>query len=395
MFFDMNLTKKSMNFLAILSSFVLAFFLMSCSSRSSSALKEIVIDPSHTLGFYDLAEDVEPEFDIFALETTDSCLVGGICRTIYTNDLYYILDNNSVIFIFNPQGKFVSKLDKIGRAPDEYIHIRDFTVIGENIWIYDEIRRKLSCYDKNLDKIEDVEMNIVNKITCAGENIYGAGVWFGIDKENFQIIEYNTLNKEIKKLIPYSQNYDQNEFAKNPYIPYIINQLAPLADSCLFIQPYCDTLFQLGHGTVTPRYKYRFTERFVDKRLTVDEWEEECKKSMIIGVSAIYQTPASILILYAEPEYKFAIYNKETGITNVYFSQFVNSYLGNLGTMRMEFTDNREIITTYSAADKPSFIQDRVKNPGDRQKIENVFVGLAEDSNPVVLKYKLKKNSKL
>lgn len=116
---------------------------------------------------------------------------------------------------------------------------------------------------------------------------------------------------------------------------------------------------------------------------------------MIIGVSAIYQTPASILILYAEPEYKFAIYNKETGITNVYFVQFVNSYLGNLGTMRMEFTDNREIITTYSAADKPSFIQDRVKNPGDRQKIENVFVGLAEDSNPVVLKYKLKKNSKL
>lgn len=385
-----------MNFLAILSSFVLAFFLMSCTSRSSSALKEIVIDPSQTIGFYDLAEEVEPVFEIFALETMDSCLVGGICRTIYTNDLYYILDNNSVIFIFNPQGKFVSKLDKKGRGPDEYVNIRDFTVIGENIWIYDQIRRKLSCYDKNLDKIEDVEMNTMgSNIACAGGNIYGAGVWFGIDKENFQIIEYNTLNKEMKKLIPYSQNYDQNEFAKIPYIPYTMNQLAPLADSCLFIQPYCDTLFQLGHGTVIPRYKYRFTERFVDKRLTVDEWKKERKKSMIIGVSAIYQTPASILILYAEPEYKFAIYNKETGITNVYFVQFVNSYLGNIGTMRMEFTNNREIITTYSAADKPSFIKERVKNPEDRQKIENVFASLTEDSNPVILKYKLKKDSKL
>lgn len=386
-----------MNFLAVLSSFVLAFFLMSCTSPSSSALKEIVIDPSQTLGFYDLAEDVEPEFDIFALETTDSCLVGAICRIIYTNDLYYILDYNSVISIFNPQGKFVSKLDKIGRAPDEYGNIRDFTVVGENIWIYDEMRLKLSCYDKNLDKIEDVKTNtIINKIACVGENIYGAGVWFGFDKENFQIIEYNTLNKEMKKLMPYPQNYDPNKSIEVPYI-HIINQLAPLADSCLFVQPYCDTLFQLAHGTVIPRYKYRFTERFINKRLTGDESKEEYKKSMIIGVSAIYQTPASILILYAEPEYKYAIYNKETGITNVYYIQFVNSYLGNLGTIPKEFTNNREIIAIYSAADpeQSSFIKDRVKNPGDRQKIENVFAGLTEDSNPVVLKYKLKKNSKL
>lgn len=389
--------KKNINFFTVLSSFVWISFLMSCTSPSSSGLKEIVIDPSQTIGFYDLAEDVEPEFDIFALETTDSCLVGGICRIIYTNDLYYILDNNSVIFIFNPQGKFVSKLDKKGRGPDEYVHIRDFTVVGENIWLYDEIRRKFSCYDENLNKTEDVETNtIINKIACAGGNIYGAGVWFGIHRENFQIIEYNTLNKELKKLIPYPQNYDQNVFAKNPYIPYIINQLAPLADSCLFVQPYCDTLFQVGHGTVTPRYKFRFTERYIDKQLTKDEWEEESKKSMIIGVSAIYQTPASILILYAEPEYKFAIFNKETGIAKVYYVQFVNSYLGNLGIYRMEFTANQEIIAIYPAVEgEPSFMKDRVKNPEDRQKIENAFIGLTEDSNPVILKYKLKKNSKL
>lgn len=118
---------------------------------------------------------------------------------------------------------------------------------------------------------------------------------------------------------------------------------------------------------------------------------------MIIGVSAIYQTPPSILILYAEPEYKLAIYNKESGITNVYYVQFVNSYLGNLGTIPKEFTNNREIIAIYSAADpdQSSFIKDRVKNPEDRQKIENAFVGLTEDSNPVILRYRLKENSRL
>lgn len=65
--------------------------------------------------------------------------------------------------------------------------------------------------------------------------------------------------------------------------------------------------------------------------------------------------------------------------------------LGNLRTIRIEFTNNQEIIATYSALKKPAFIKDRTKNPEDRQRIENMFVGLGEDNNPVVLKYKLKK----
>lgn len=92
---------------------------------------------------------------------------------------------------------------------------------------------------------------------------------------------------------------------------------------------------------------------------------------MIIGVSAIYQTRASILILYAEPEYKFAIYNKETGITNVYYLPFVNSNLGNLRTIRVEFTNNQEIIAIYSALKKLFFIKavSKIQKTGKKLKM--------------------------
>lgn len=82
----MNLSE---NVVAVLSSFVVAFFLMSCTSHTSSALKEIVIDPSQTLDFYDPADDVEPKFDIFALQ-----------RIVVSLALYVVLSIPMTYIIF-------------------------------------------------------------------------------------------------------------------------------------------------------------------------------------------------------------------------------------------------------------------------------------------------------
>lgn len=232
-----------MNFLAALSSFVLAFFLISCTSRSSSALKEVVIDPAQNFGSYDLADDVEPEFDMLPLETTDSCLIGRIDRIVYINDMYYVLSDNIVIHIFNWEGIFVSKLDKVGRVPDEYQKIRDFAVFGDNIWIYDNVTHKLSCFDKKNNKIPDIQTNtVIETIAVAGENIYAAGNWWGYGEENFQIIEYNIPTGKMEKRMPYAAT--DVKYAKWLYA----EQLAPLADSALFTQLSCDTLFSLGNG---------------------------------------------------------------------------------------------------------------------------------------------------
>lgn len=386
-----------MKILAILSSLILLLAFVSCKPKTSVSLTEIVVDPSQDFGAYDLAGDVESEFFILPLETTDSCLIGNIENITYANDLYYILDNNSIIYIFNPEGKFVSKLNKIGRASDEYINIRDFAVMGENIWTYDGMTFKLSCFDKNLNKVEDIQTNTVIKtIGRVGKSIYAAGNWFGFNEENFQVIEYDTQDREMKKMMQYpSQNQE--------YVALGIGrQLAPLADSCLFMQAYCDTLFLLNNGVVTPRYQYRFTERFINNRFTPAEYRKNGEKpELITGIYSIYQTPASVLIQYPEGnEYKLAIYNKKSETSKVYSIQFFNSAMGNLKMMLPYFTENQEIITTYTANGLVNysdqiFDKNKFKNIADKQKIENVVSGLKEEDNPVVFRYKLKKDSRL
>ena len=68
--------------------------------------------------------------------------------------MYYIFDrSNSVIFIFNSEGKFINKLDKQGKGPKEYIELRDFDITEEgNIEILSY--NKILTYNSQLDLIE-------------------------------------------------------------------------------------------------------------------------------------------------------------------------------------------------------------------------------------------------
>lgn len=389
--------KKSTILLGFILIILEVVVVVSCKSSDAPLLASIQITPDKVLGAYDLANDVETTFDIIPLETNDSCLVGNIQRIIFQNNKYYILDNNHTITIFDNTGKFNSVFNKRGRAPGEYKSIRDFVVIEDNIWIYDEINQSLSCFDSKFNKKDEYKVKTTfNNIANIGDIIYGAGKWLGYEPENFQVLEYDTRNKKITQHLEYpAQNQQYIAFGKK-------DQLASTLSNCLFIQPYCDTIFELIDGTVIPKYQYNFSERFIDKRFT--EFEEALKaqqNKMIIGIEGIYQTDKSVIILYVDQQDgRFAIYNKNSETCNVYDYQLKNSRLGNLKTMSISFTPNNEIITTYEAHNLLNYSQNifdknKFQNIEDLQKIECIIKGLKEDDNPIIFKYKIKEDSKL
>lgn len=386
--------KRNMILLGVM---IILLEVVSCKSNDVATLTSIQITPNKVLGTYDLSNDVEKEFEMIPLETNDSCLIGHIQRIIFQNNKYYILDNNHTITIFDNTGKFNSALNKQGRAPGEHKSIRDFVVIEDNIWIYDEINQSLSCFDSKFNKRDEYKVKTTfNNITNIGDIIYGAGKWLGYEPENYQILQYDTRNKKITQYLEYpAQKQQYIAFGKK-------DQLASTLNTCLFIQPYCDTIFELSNGGISPKYRYNFSERFLDKRFT--EFEDALKaqqNKMIIGIEGIYQTNASIIILYVDQqEGRFAIYNKNTGTCNVYDYQFQNSRLGNLKTMSVSFTPSNEIITTYEAHNLINYSQNifdktKFQNREELQKIEGIIKNLKEDDNPIIFKYKLKEDSKL
>jgi len=68
------------------------------------------------------------EIKYIPLETSDSCMIGEIYAINKVGDLIYISDNNDNFFVFNTKGKFIRKIGRKGRGPQEYYDIVGFTI---------------------------------------------------------------------------------------------------------------------------------------------------------------------------------------------------------------------------------------------------------------------------
>lgn len=74
--------------------------------------------------------------EFIPLETTDSSLIRVINQMIVKDERIYIVDQTqSVVFVFNNDGKFLFKVDKLGRGPDEYNILQRVKVDEHNICV--------------------------------------------------------------------------------------------------------------------------------------------------------------------------------------------------------------------------------------------------------------------
>lgn len=81
------------------------------------------------------------------LETTDSCYVGEVYKIVACNNHYYVRDLSGNLFVFTADGKFVRKVGKTGRGPEEYVYLCDFAVDSENGDVYVVSLGEMVVYD--------------------------------------------------------------------------------------------------------------------------------------------------------------------------------------------------------------------------------------------------------
>lgn len=90
-------------------------------------------------------------YDFIALENNPEYgFSGAISKITYSNDRYYVLDGPRALkrlFIFDNQGKIITKIDKRGRGPEEYLSIADFSVKNDTIYILDNLKVQIVEYD--------------------------------------------------------------------------------------------------------------------------------------------------------------------------------------------------------------------------------------------------------
>lgn len=99
---------------------VVISFVWACKEKDLSQ-ELIPINPLHAEESINLSEFVDSVYYI-KLETTNQCMISERINRIIIKEKYiYVVDvAQAVLFMFDKQGKFVSKLEKRGDGPDQY-----------------------------------------------------------------------------------------------------------------------------------------------------------------------------------------------------------------------------------------------------------------------------------
>ena len=106
---------------------LISFTLSGCNKQDKSQI--IDLDRNDQVSIFDLADSIS----IVQLETTNESLIKSISKVIPYKSRFYILDKNlQVVLCFSSSGKFLFKINKKGRGPEEYEYVGDIYIDNFN-----------------------------------------------------------------------------------------------------------------------------------------------------------------------------------------------------------------------------------------------------------------------
>lgn len=134
-----------MRYLALI---ILATFLCSCHSKDNYVIKTIDVQSPTGPEIKNLSE-IATDIQYIPLETSPKALMRFVNHLKATDERYYI---NTVLELlcFDKTGKFLYKLDKQGRGPEEYTYLTDYDILPDKklVMVLASLSNKLLFYNE-------------------------------------------------------------------------------------------------------------------------------------------------------------------------------------------------------------------------------------------------------
>ncbi len=130
--------------------FFIFIFILSCSADKKSVERDKIVELIDCKEEYiSLADSLTTHF--IPLETTGECLIGSISDIQIKNNLIYILEGKKSenLFVFDLNGKFITKVGEKGNGPEQYVKISSFDIdtVNHQILISDKHRGRILSFD--------------------------------------------------------------------------------------------------------------------------------------------------------------------------------------------------------------------------------------------------------
>ncbi|MDR1700135.1 MAG: 6-bladed beta-propeller [Lachnoclostridium sp.] len=359
------------------------------------AKQEIEIDPNASVESFDFSTMLaDPsDYEVIRLETNDDCVIGGVTRLYFRQDMMFIFDEESKsVLCFNDDGTFNHRIGSRGRAANEYLDVWDVFVSDDTVFVYDNETYKILCYDfsgKFLRKI-DVSGFPVNNILVKDNKIYLSNYWGNTEEDRYRFFVTDLNGELIKKELPFEPQDEGYSFSGNRYSLF--------ADS-LGVNIW-DVIYRISGDEITPRYHIDFGNRALPRKYYPVDLKnlvsEGVHDKYILGVENMYESSRYLLFdfEYVDDSY-VAVYDKRDDKIVISESLQNNSLL-DMSPGRY-FIENDNLYSYYPATDIlffDEYIWSQPPHAGteDSDVMKAGIAGMTEDDNGVIIRHKLRTN---
>ncbi|WP_316824163.1 MULTISPECIES: 6-bladed beta-propeller [Pedobacter] len=371
---------------------VACLFLISCKGGNHEDMgKEIKVDvaPENAIGNFDKYFDSSK---VISLETSAASLIGNINRISIFDNRIYILDRaTNSVFIFNWNGKFITKIHDIGVDKGKYIGIMDFAIdkASKRILVHTHRPYKLIYYNMEGKFLSETPLEGYYK----NIDIPAKGKLLTINPTGSYTANVLDLNSGDKNEFIHKDAISEKFNFFSTVFPNVLNSLGTYVTV-----PYSPVIYKYSDDKIIPAYRINFGKKnmpdsLLDKNLPAsDIYNEAMKNEYGFFISNFRETKNFLVFSYGKNS--IVVYSKKDGKAES-FSFIENKHdLIHFENLFGHDGNDDYILSTRQAIFFKSQMNVYKSSPKDWAKvppyIKAIDSTLNNNSNPVLIVYKLK-----
>lgn len=312
------------------------------------------------------------------LETNDSTLIGSISRIIATPNKIFVGDRVAEgVFVFDKKGKFINRICRQGRGPEEYVRLYDFDINEQDSSIYFYCGNKIQVYDyKGYYKYSiPINKSLAPTTIAVSTNSIYFSMNYNVynDEQPFNSVFINLKGKIIEKTSPYSTEIaGQINYSPRLYFRFY-------HDSLIYFNNFENIVYTYKEGISNPIFKMEFNnyevphinEKNIGKLLHT-RFHDYALPYNIAKLDNKYY----ILFLINDSRYMSIIHPEKNTVKTINISKDLK-YDNSLAEHFLDFNciENNCFVTYYDWSDVPELFSE---------------LKLPDDHNPIIVFYHIK-----
>ena len=340
------------------------------------------------------SSDIINDYAYVKLDDSEHSLVGEICQLECFRDRIYILDTykTGTIFVFSKTGALLSKLEKKGDGPGEFISPHSFKIDPRGyLYVLDRMLNRLLKY-----RLDD--LMFVEEITLPAP----APVSFSTIPDGSLFVYYYPARRESpleNKQVVFADKYGKivSLLYDAPLSSKVLHGDASNIysyDGKLRIYPFfADEVYEVSTDSLAGCYRFLWGKYTVPDESLFNKYEDsgDIMKELSIGekdwirLMYVYEIEQSLWVkYYIKNDFYLSGWNKSTGdVFNAKHEDIVDDLgMGGCFPLPVGTSGEQMVGTLYSSEIEMDKVTD--------EKLKSLLEGMTEESNPILVFYTLK-----